>query len=91
MDGWQILMTLRAGAATRALPVVVLTGLGADQAEQAAARGADEFLTKPVSPSVLAGVVKTLLARAREAVHLPPLAGTGRGQEIAREAEGPEE
>ncbi len=88
MDGWEVLRTVRARARTRALPVVVLTGLGPEQAAQAAARGADEFLTKPVSPTVLTGVVKTLVARAREAAHVPPLAGTGGWQAMAEETGG---
>ncbi len=81
VDGWEVLKTVRAGAQTRTLPVVVLTGLGAEQVDQAAARGADEFLTKPISPSVLAGVVKSLLTRPRQAALSPERAEVDGGQE----------
>jgi CheY-like chemotaxis protein/two-component sensor histidine kinase len=61
MDGWQVLRRLRADQRTRRLPVLVLTGLGEAQADQATALGASEFLTKPISPSALIGIVRNLL------------------------------
>ncbi len=62
LDGWQVLKTLRAGAATRDLPILILTGLGAADAERTLALGADEYLSKPISASVLTDTVSRLLA-----------------------------
>jgi DNA-binding response OmpR family regulator len=42
---------------------LVLTGLGDEKAETAKALGADEFVAKPVSPTVLTGIVRALLSR----------------------------
>jgi putative two-component system response regulator len=67
LDGWEVLRRLRAEPRTRDLPVLVLTGMTEASAEKAAALGANEFLTKPVSTTVLARLVGDLLARARTA------------------------
>ncbi|MEK7205415.1 MAG: response regulator transcription factor, partial [candidate division NC10 bacterium] len=67
MDGRDLLQRLRAEARTRDLPILVLTGLGSIQPDQVLALGADEFLTKPVSPQVLSATVARLLRQpARE-------------------------
>ena len=71
LDGWEVLKILRAGASTRELPILVLTALGAADAERTLALGADEYLSKPISPSVLTDTVTRLVAeserRRREA------------------------
>lgn len=63
VDGWDVLRRLRGTEDTRALPVLVLTGLEHVHAEQALALGADEFLAKPVSARVLVDTVTRLLTR----------------------------
>ena len=62
MEGWEILRRVREVEEVRTLPVLVVTGLESLNAEQALALGADEFLTKPVSPRVLVDTVVRLLA-----------------------------
>ena len=62
MEGWGILRRVREVEEVRTLPVLVVTGLESLNAEQALALGADEFLTKPVSPRVLVDTVVRLLA-----------------------------
>ncbi|HZY31360.1 MAG TPA: response regulator, partial [Candidatus Methylomirabilis sp.] len=64
IDGWEVLKTLRARASTRHLPILVVTGLGAGDAERTLALGADEYLSKPISPSVLIDTVNRLIADA---------------------------
>jgi signal transduction histidine kinase len=63
MEGWEILRRVREAEEVRTLPVLVVTGLESLNAEQALALGADEFLTKPVSPRVLVDTVTRLLAQ----------------------------
>jgi len=63
MDGWDILRHVRDTDRTRDLPILVLTGLGNTSTEQAMALGANEFLTKPFSISVLIEVAARLLTR----------------------------
>jgi CheY-like chemotaxis protein len=62
MEGWDILRRVREVEEVRTLPVLVVSGLESLNAEQALALGADEFLTKPVSPRVLVDTVVRLLA-----------------------------
>jgi CheY-like chemotaxis protein len=62
-DGWEILRHVREAEEVRTLPVLVVTALETVHAEQALARGADEFLTKPVSPRVLVDTVVRLLGQ----------------------------
>ena len=64
MEGWEVLARVRDEGRTRALPVLILTGVDSVQADEAVARGADEFLTKPVSAQVLVETVGRLLRRA---------------------------
>ena len=61
--GWMVLAHLRGTEGLRQLPVLVLTGNDQIRAEEALARGADEFLGKPVSPHVLSETVGRLLRR----------------------------
>jgi DNA-binding response OmpR family regulator len=63
-SGLEFLHELRGAAATRALPVLVLTGEGDDRV-LAAARHLDAMLiTKPFSPTKLTARIATMLARA---------------------------
>jgi signal transduction histidine kinase/CheY-like chemotaxis protein len=63
MDGWAVLKRVRETDKIWALPVLVLTGQDQIHGEQAQARGADEFLTKPVSARVMVETVGLLLER----------------------------
>jgi GAF domain-containing protein/ActR/RegA family two-component response regulator len=63
MDGWEVLRYVREGDRTQTLPVVVLTGLGDEKAETAKALGANEYVAKPVSPTVITGIVRELLEK----------------------------
>lgn len=62
LDGREVLKRLRSQDRTSALPVLALTGMTDVQADQVLAIGASEFLTKPVSLSVLTDTVRNLLA-----------------------------
>lgn len=64
MEGWEVLRRIRAGEEIRTLPVLVVSGLESVNLDVAVSRGADEFLTKPVSPRVLVDTVLRLLAQA---------------------------
>ncbi|MGE5851045.1 MAG: ATP-binding protein, partial [Candidatus Methylomirabilota bacterium] len=61
VPGWTVLEQVRSQEPTCALPVLVLTGLEDVHASDAVARGADEFLSKPLSPRVLLETVNRLL------------------------------
>jgi PAS domain S-box-containing protein len=64
LDGWEVLKALRGSASTRDLPILALTALGAADAERTLALGADEYLSKPISPTVLIATINRLLAEA---------------------------
>ncbi|MBI2458222.1 MAG: response regulator, partial [candidate division NC10 bacterium] len=68
MEGWEVLTRVRDEGRTRALPVLILTGVDSVQADEAVARGADEFLTKPVSAQVLVDTVGRLLRQSTRRV-----------------------
>lgn len=63
-SGLDLCRELRACAATRTLPIVVLSANG-QQSDIAAglAAGADEYIVKPFSPDTLAAAAARLLAR----------------------------
>lgn len=66
-DGYEVMRALRAHEHTRHIPIIMLT---AHRDEELAARsfeqGADDYLTKPLSPALLRGRVKTWLLRSAE-------------------------
>lgn len=64
VDGWEILKILRAKATTRDLPILAVTSLGASDAERTLTLGANDYLSKPISPSVLTDTVSRLIAGA---------------------------
>ena len=66
LNGLQVLQALREQEGTRSLPVVTLTGRGQRQGREALRLGAQEFLTKPVSSSVLVATVDRLIQRAAQ-------------------------
>ncbi|MES2973617.1 MAG: response regulator [Pseudomonadota bacterium] len=62
MDGYQVLVALKADGATSTIPVIVLTALTERSARLAGLQaGAEEFLTKPVDRDELALRVRNLL------------------------------
>jgi two-component system OmpR family response regulator len=68
LSGWEVLASLRESAATRTVPVVMLTGCGGtDNVVDGLGRGADDYVTKPFSMDELRARVSRLLARRREA------------------------
>ena len=63
VDGLSALVRLRADAATRDVPVLMVSGMPGGEAERLArAFGAGEFLVKPFPPRVLVERVRALLA-----------------------------
>lgn len=66
MSGYEVCRTLRRDAGTATLPVIMVTALdaGAERVEGLEA-GADDFLSKPISPPELLARVRSLL-RAKE-------------------------
>src|ERR1700677_4224162 len=66
LDGLDLLRALRSDPATAALPVVLLSGRGGeDAAVDAFGRGADDYLVKPFSARELRARVRTHLELAR--------------------------
>jgi adenylate cyclase len=62
MSGYEVAQRLRADPATRFLPIVMVTPLGAQEEKvKAIEAGADDFLTKPVNQLELLACVKSLL------------------------------
>ena len=63
MNGYEVASRLRAHPATRAVPLVALTGYGqARDKEVAAAAGFDAHLVKPVDPQQIVEILEKLLA-----------------------------
>jgi class 3 adenylate cyclase len=62
MSGYEVAQRLRADPATRFLPIVMVTALGAQEEKvKAIEAGADDFLSKPVNQLELLARVKSLL------------------------------
>ncbi len=61
-DGMTLLARLRNHAPTSTIPVVVVSGRGAEAGEQALAAGADAYFDKPPDPVQLEGTIRRLLA-----------------------------
>lgn len=62
MDGWEATRRLKQEAATRDIPVIVLTGHALTGSETTArGAGCDRFLTKPCAPSVLGQEIRRML------------------------------
>jgi CheY-like chemotaxis protein len=65
MDGWEATRQLQEGAATRHIPIIVLSAHAmTDDRELALAAGGDEFDTKPVRFQGLLEKIEALLGRA---------------------------
>ncbi len=64
MDGWNVLKAIRNGDACRNVPVMMLSSNDKeDSIVTGLRRGADEYLTKPVTPSRLLAHVESLFRR----------------------------
>jgi CheY-like chemotaxis protein len=64
MDGWEATRQLKTGAATRHIPIIVLSAHAmTDDCELALAAGGDEFDTKPVRFQGLLVKIKALLGK----------------------------
>jgi CheY-like chemotaxis protein len=62
VDGWEATRQLKAGSATRVIPIIALTAHAmAGDRERALAAGADDFDTKPVDLVRLLGKIEALL------------------------------
>ncbi len=67
LDGWAVLERVRSNPRTASLPVVVVTGFGAESVrDRAMAAGADGFISKPFrQQDLLAAVSEAIHARSR--------------------------
>lgn len=64
MDGFEVCHRLRTTASTAKLPILMLSVKGRESDRSTGLKvGADEYLTKPTSPSQLVASVERLLAR----------------------------
>ena len=67
LSGFDLIHRLRADIRTRAIPIIVLTGLTlASVRQQAREAGCDRFLLKPCLPDALAGEIRDVLLTAQE-------------------------
>ena len=63
MDGWEAARRLKSDAATKDIPLIMLTAHAFEEHKQRAAdAGADAFLAKPVLPDELATQIRKVLA-----------------------------
>lgn len=66
MDGWAVLKAIRSDGKTQHLPVVMLTNMTDEDALVAGLRrGADEYLTKPITPKRLLAHLEVVARRVR--------------------------
>ena len=63
-DGRDVLTSLRGREETRRLPIIAITGVAVDLEEEIRTLGADDFLTKPFSTTVLLDVIGRFVGRA---------------------------
>ncbi len=65
IDGWEVCRQLKSDAATRAIPIIMLTAAHAnvDDAQIGLGLGADEYVAKPFVRAVLLHNVERLLGR----------------------------
>lgn len=61
MSGYEVCEAIRADAATRMLPVVLVTALDSSERLKGLEVGADDFLTKPINKAELLARVRSLL------------------------------
>jgi diguanylate cyclase (GGDEF)-like protein len=74
LDGFEVLRRLREGAATRLVPVILVTGLGGVDDEVAGLGfGADDYIAKPFAIEELTARAERLVQRAAEELSASPL------------------
>lgn len=62
LDGYQVCQQLKADASTAAIPIIFITAMDADEDEEKGLKlGAVDYITKPISPSIVNQRVKTHL------------------------------
>jgi DNA-binding response OmpR family regulator len=62
VSGLEVCRTIKAGAATRHIPVLIITALDSDTQKQSAIdAGADDFVLKPIDSVIMLHRIKTLL------------------------------
>lgn len=62
MDGWEVREKLREDRRCRNIPVIMLTAMGHFEEQlKGLEKGIEDYLTKPFSPTALAGLVKEVL------------------------------
>jgi two-component system alkaline phosphatase synthesis response regulator PhoP len=68
IDGLQICKSVRAAESTRGIPIIILVAKGKeDDIMNGLTLGADDYLTKPISPKVLLARISVVLRRAQAA------------------------
>ena len=70
LDGWEATRRVKSDPATRDVRVVVVTAEGEEIRDHIIGLGADEYFTKPFSPTALLRTVETVLAGPAES--MPP-------------------
>lgn len=79
LDGFAVCETLRKDPATAQVPILVLTGLTSEFARYAGMEsGANDCVTKPISPTVLVSKIKRWLSPENAAEHPSPNSGRRR-------------
>jgi two-component system phosphate regulon response regulator PhoB len=69
LSGLEVCRALRRGAATRSLPVIILTARGEESDRvRGLDAGADDYIAKPFSPKELVARVRAVLRRSRPAL-----------------------
>jgi DNA-binding response OmpR family regulator len=63
VSGFRLIQLLKQRADTPQVPVVVITALSFQEAEEAVRAGADDFVTKPFLPEEVVGRVDRVIAR----------------------------
>jgi chemosensory pili system protein ChpA (sensor histidine kinase/response regulator) len=72
MTGYELMVQLRQSAATRRIPVMVVTSrAGAKHRDRAMKEGASAFLTKPVQEEQLLAAVEELMGKVAERQAVP--------------------
>jgi two-component system alkaline phosphatase synthesis response regulator PhoP len=77
-DGWEVCRSIRKNPSTASIPVIFLTAKDGEIDEVVGLElGADDFIRKPVK-------IRTLLARIKRALRVPPSVGDGASSDIMR-------
>ncbi len=62
LDGWDVVEWLKKNPATRAIPIVAVTGASPERVRLAKVAGCDAVLAKPCDPDVLLAAIQRALA-----------------------------